>query len=201
MTAHTVLIGYGETGRAAALAVPAGIRDLVVLDIDPSRTSQAVDDGVRAVLGDGRMVDVLFSVDVAGADSVIVAVADAADAARITWAVRRAGPEVTLVVLLRSPMWRDFVVRLGADRVVVTGQVVGRELALSLRRAAPVHRPADGLTLTTRPARPGEVGRRPAELGPLTLVVVRDGARRWRDDPALSTVRADDELVVVQPEV
>lgn len=41
------------------------------------------------------------------------------------------------------------------------------------------------------------MGRRPADLGPMVFAVIRNGARRWRDDPDLSTVRVDDDLVVV----
>lgn len=137
MAAHCVLVGYGDTGRTAALTIAARTSGLVVLDTDPARISLAVADGARAVTGDGRVVDVLRSVDVASAASVIIAVPDDDAAMRITWVARRLSPDVAITTLLRSLLLGDLATELGADRVVVTDQLVGRTLGLMLRRSRP----------------------------------------------------------------
>ncbi|WP_433714045.1 potassium channel family protein [Nocardia sp. CA-084685] len=205
MSMHTVLIGYGTTGRCATQALSAEVAGagVVIVDIDCTRTTLAHGDGVRAVLGDGSDTDTLRRAGVASASRVVVAVGSDREAVRITSIVRDLNPVAMVCTSLRGPGWEQLARYLGANQVVVTGSLVGRLLGLSVRRPevladfdrALANPPS--LVVTERPVRPDEIGHDPARSGPLLLAVVRGGRIRWRDEPATSPLRAHDRLLVL----
>ncbi|MFI9415200.1 NAD-binding protein [Nocardia gamkensis] len=206
MSAHTIVIGYGSAGRSAAHAVFGGTigSNLVVVDTDTARTTEASRDGADAVVGDGRDLTVLLDAGVAAAARVAVAVSDDRDAVRITSAVRGLNNDATICTLLRSTGWKSIAKYLGADQVVVTSELAGRLLGLSLRRPDLPARFGHALrsdlavVVTERAVRGTEIGQRPTRCGSLVLAVVRGGRTRWRDDPGVARLRVSDRLIVLR---
>lgn len=206
MATHTVLIGYGDTGRVATdvLFVDHEPAELVVVDTDPNRLDLAVERGATAVLGNGTELATLRTAEVQDAHQVIVAVADDAFAVRITAAVRSVNSTARVITLVREPGWRDVAEYLGADQVIVAEEMVGRLLGLSVRPGGNGSHsrslPAGGLELTVaeRDVRESEIGRTPLACGPLVLAVVRGGMRVWREDPAVTSLQRDDQLLVLR---
>ncbi|WP_158853908.1 potassium channel family protein [Saccharothrix deserti] len=205
MASHTVLIGFGDTGRITAdvLSRERSTPRLVVVDLAPARLLPAVERGATAVVGDGADLDTLRLANVGDAARVIVAVADDMVAVRIVAAVRSVNNATTIITLLRESRWRDMAESLGADQVVVVEHIVGRLLGLSVRRPAQTtdvrQAPPEALDLavTERAVRDPEVGRAPSDCGPLVLAVVRGSTRVWLDDPSVESLRPSDRLLVL----
>lgn len=206
MAPHTVLIGYGDTGRIAAdlVAVDQPETRLVVVDTDPDRLRLVTDHTATPVLGDGTDADTLRVANVQDAAQVIVAVTDDMAAMRVITAVRQISTTATITTLVREPRLRKLAKYLGADQVIVGEQLVGRLLGLSVRRPGHAdlmrHLRADDLDLIVaeRAVREFEIGRAPSECGPFVLAVVRDGERVWLDDPDGASLRPDDRLLVLR---
>ncbi|SDP97952.1 NAD-binding protein [Lentzea jiangxiensis] len=105
MTAHILVIGYGDTGRHAvnaALAVQPDAR-MTVLDLDCVAAAEAWANGADAVAGDGRDPCSLDDAAADLADHVIIAVPDDLDAFLITRAVRPLNPHAVIVAVIREP--------------------------------------------------------------------------------------------------
>jgi voltage-gated potassium channel len=205
MTAHTVLVGYGATGRSAAQTLPGDtVGGLVVVDTDAVRADLARQDGAQPVLGDGGDVATLRAAQVPEAAHILVAVPDDPVAVRITTTARSLNREATITTLVRDPHWRTLATYLGADQVVVAADLVGRLLGMAVRqpelpeRVMRVLQQPPSLAITERPVHASEIGRPAATCGPLVLAVLRHGIRLWRDHPAASTLRAGDRLLVLR---
>ncbi|MBF6079590.1 NAD-binding protein [Nocardia beijingensis] len=206
MAAHTIVIGYGSAGRSAAHAVSDGgaASGLVVVDTDTTRTDAARREGAAAVLGDGHDLTVLHQAGAAHAARIAVAVSDDHDAVRITSTVRGLNNDATICTLLRRAGWKSLAEYLGADQVVVTGELTGRLLGLSVRRPdLPARfdralRARPDLVVAERAVRSFEVGQCPGLCKPLVLAVVRGGRTHWRDDPVVGRLRASDQLLVLR---
>lgn len=206
MAPHTVLIGYGDTGRIAADLVSVDQPDmrLLVVDTDPNRLRLIREHTATPILGDGTDVDTLLTANVRDAAQVIVAVTDDTAAMRVITAVRQISTTATITTLVREPRLRKLARYLGADQVVMGEQLVGRILGLAVRRPSQADRMrklrADDLDLVVaeRAVHDLEVGRAPAECGPFVLAVVRDGERVWLDDPDGTSLRPDDRLLVLR---
>src|SRR4051812_8176013 len=103
MFGHVVVIGYGRTGRRAALTLVelATPTSLVVVDSDSARAAIADYDGARAVHGDGCDAAVLRRADVDAALCVVVAVKSDAEGMLVTSAVRRLTRSAIILVVRR----------------------------------------------------------------------------------------------------
>lgn len=206
MASHTVLIGYGDTGRIAADALCADSRTprLVVIDTNPDILRLVPTHGGTAVLGDGANIDTLRIANAQNATQVIVAVSDDAAAVRIIAAVRWINAAATITTVVRDPQWRTLALQVGADQVIVAEQVVGRLLGLAVRQPAQADRIRQvdagdlGLAVAERAVRDSEIGRTPSECGALVLAVVRGGERVWLDDPNVARLRPGDRLLVLR---
>lgn len=201
---HTVLVGYGATGRSTARMLPDHAADLVVVDTDRQRAVLALRDGMRPVLGDGGDVATLQAAQVPDAACVVVAVSDDHTAIRVTTTARSLNRTATIITVVRDPRWRHLADYVGADQVIVAAEVVGRLLGAAVRQPdlpdrvmRALERPLD-LVVGERAVRAAEVGRAAVACGPLVLAVVRNGQRLWLDDARASTLRSADRLLVLR---
>ncbi|WHT20249.1 NAD-binding protein [Crossiella sp. CA-258035] len=208
MPGHTILIGYTATGRYAASVLAADRQQsgLVVVDHDAARLALAEADGVRPVLGNGSEEAVLHSAMIGTATHVVVTMPEDSEVARITRAARDLNRSAVITAAVHDPRWRQALLVLGADQVLVTQQVVGSLLGMSVLR--PDQPPGVqrvltgvwmGLGITERPVRRTEIDRPATECGPLVLAVCRGGSRLWLNHPQASPLRASDRLLVLRP--
>lgn len=105
LRSHTVVIGYGNKGRAAVKALREG-RDeqpqFVVVETSPAMAQEATDDGHAAVIGDATRAMILRRAGVEEAARVIVA-ADRDDTATlITLSVRQLNADALVAVAVRA---------------------------------------------------------------------------------------------------
>jgi Trk K+ transport system NAD-binding subunit len=205
MIAHTVLIGYGATGRHAARTLPDqdASCSLVVVDTDCLRGVLATRDGARFVRGDGGDLAALRAAETQQAGRVVVAVPDDAVAVRITSLARSLNRIATIVTLLHAPHWRALALCVGADQTVIASSLVGGLLGMSVQHPERLDRVGRALAATPelvvaeRGVDVAEVGCDPRTFSPLVLAVIRGGTRRWIEDPGVGVLRAGDRLLVV----
>lgn len=204
---HTVVIGFGATGRAAAARLrasgtPAG--SIVVVADDADAIADAAAAGLVGVEGDATRLDVLRAAVVDRACCVIVAVQNDATAVLATLTARQLSPAARIVCAVRErenvPLLHDG----GADAVMVTADATGRQLALNLSSPAvgdlyeQLLNPGRGLDLVERPVRPSELGRSVRDLPDAVVAVLRDGGVRLEPHGGLLLAEGDTLAVIVQ---
>lgn len=206
MASHTVLIGYGDTGRIAAHALCAdhAVPRLVVIDTDPDILRLVPTHGGTPIVGNGADIDTLRIANAQDATQVIVAVADDAAAVRVIAAVRWINTAATITTVVRDPQWRALAHHAGADQVIMAEQIVGRLLGLAVGQPAQADRIRQmnagdlGLAVAERAVRDSEIGRAPSDCGALVMAVVRGDERLWLDDPNVASLQPGDRLLVLR---
>ena len=205
---HTIVVGYGTKGRSAVRALlddGAARSEIVVVDNDPEHISEASDDGIAAINGDGTRADVLRRADVEHAVRVIVAVPRDDAAVLVTLTVRRHNPRAYVVAAVResenAPLLRDG----GANGVVVSSEAAGRLLGVAASSPSTgaifedLLVPGQGLELAERDVQREEVGLPPRACRDLVVAIIRDGQTQMFHSEQNLKLRRSDRVVVVRP--
>jgi voltage-gated potassium channel len=207
MNGHTVVIGYGTKGRAAADALCDGgerPERILVIESDPARAEEATRDGLAVVIGDGTRSAVLEHARTSRAARVIVACSRDETSVLATLSVRQLNRTATLVASVRRAENVPLLRSSGADTVIVSAEAAGRLLGVSAVSPATgvvvqdLISPGAGLDLVERPAAPDEDGSPLSAIGELVVAVVRDGQLHLYNDPDVECVRTGDRLITVQ---
>jgi voltage-gated potassium channel len=201
---HTVVIGYGNKGRAAVKALSEGAdtpQKFVVIDTSPTTAQEATDNGHAAVVGDATRALILRRAGVGKAARIIVAADRDDTAALVTLSVRQLNPDAVIAVAVRASENVALLRRSGATTVVTSSEAAGRLLGLSAQSPAAGDVIGDllvqgnGLHLIDRPVRQEEIGSSAAECEDLVLAVVRRGELVRYD--LIGTFAVDDRLIQV----
>ncbi|MEU4428470.1 potassium channel family protein [Actinoplanes sp. NPDC024001] len=202
---HTVVIGYGNKGRAAVRVLrEAADQDVqfVVVDASATTAQEAAADGHAAIVGDATRAMILRRAGVEEAARVIVAADRDDTAALVTLSVRQLTGSATITVAVRASENVPLLRRSGATSVITSSEAAGRLLGLAARSPAASEVIGDlliqgnGLRLIDRPARQDEVGASPKDCEDLILAVVRNGELMRYDQ--IRAFAADDRLIQVQ---
>ena len=132
---HTVIIGYGVKGRAAARSlVDAGTppTQVVVVAHDRATVDEATRDGFVGVVGDGRREDVLLDAAIERAKRIVVATDEDDTSILVTLTARRLSPNATIVAAVREAQNTEILRQSGANNVIPTAESAGRLMGLSL---------------------------------------------------------------------
>ncbi|GIF01263.1 potassium channel family protein [Paractinoplanes rishiriensis] len=181
---HTVVIGYGNKGRAAVRALREGADgpiQFVVVDASPYAAQEAADDGHAAIVGDATRGLILDKAGVRKADRIIVAADRDDTASLVTLSVRELNAVAVIAVAVRASENVPLLKRSGATTVITSSEAAGRLLGLSAQSPAAGHVIGDllvqreGLRLVDRAVHEDEVGRSPAECEDLIVAVIRKG--------------------------
>lgn len=204
VSAHSIIIGFGTTGAAAAARLTASgtpqHRVVVVAD-DPETVDEANAQGFVAVYGDATRRDILLAAAIERASTVIVALPDDATAVLAVLTARQLNPTARIVGAVDAQENAELLRDIGADVALVAADAAGRQLALSLTSHvagdlyAQLLSPGRGIDLTERPAQPDEVGRLAPELGPV-VAVLRQGQVLAASSSEI-LVEAGDRLVLI----
>lgn len=202
---HTVVIGYGNKGRAAVKALNEGAggkHQFVVIDTSPVTAQEAAEDGHAAVVGDATRALILTRAAVENASRIIVAADRDDTAALVTLSVRQLNRDALIAVAVRASENVPLLRRSGATTVITSSEAAGRLLGLSAQSPAAGDVIGDllvqghGLHLVDRPVRPHEVGAAPADCDDLVLAVVRAGELVRYD--RIGVLALDDRLIQVR---
>ncbi|MFJ1754814.1 potassium channel family protein [Kitasatospora sp. NPDC088134] len=204
---HTVLIGYGTKGRAAAATLRArGVapRDIVVVDTSAAAVDDANRHGLVGIVGDGTRTEVLARAELGRAARVLIATTRDDTAVLAALTARRMNPGALVTASVEhaenAPLLRDS----GADNVITAADTAGHLLGVASLSPDVGTVLEDllsaglGLEVAERRPAPEEVGQDPRRLAEPVLAVVRDGRPLRYSDPGIGTVRAGDRLIVAR---
>lgn len=207
LLAHTVIVGFGVKGRAAARELrehgvpPAKI---VVIDAGQDAVTEANQSGLVAIHGDATRNEVLEQARLGRASKVIIASDDDATAVLVTLSARRLNATAQIVVSARESENVSLLEQSGADAVITSSEAAGRMLGMAAeqpevgRVVEDLLRTGSGLDIADRPVRPEEVGTLVGGSGTRVLAVVRDGHVRRYDEATLGPLRHGDRVITVQ---
>jgi voltage-gated potassium channel len=207
---HTVIIGYGVKGRAAARSLlDNGVPGNHIVVVTPDRA--AVDEATRAglvgVIGDARREDVLRDAAVDKASRIIVATDEDDTSVLVTLTARRLAPTAMIVASVRESQNADILRQSGADTVIPTAEAAGRLMGLSLISPVAGDLMEDlldsgrGLEVMERDITREELGLAPTALdarGQIVLAVIRSGEVHRFDRSEVTSLEQGDRLVVIR---
>lgn len=207
---HTVIIGYGVKGRAAARSlVDAGTspHDIVVVAKDRGEIDEATRDGFVGVVGDGRRENVLRDAAIDRAKRIVVATNEDDTSILVTLTARRLSPHATIVAAVREAQNLEILRQSGANNVIPTAESAGRLMGLSLLSSTAGEIMEDlldsgrGLEVMEREITRDELGMSPADLdasGQIVLAVIRKGVAHRFDTNDITRLEPGDRLVVIR---
>ena len=207
---HTVIVGYGVKGRAAAQSLTdAGTpsSQIVVVSPDRSAIDQAARDGFVGVVGDGRREEVLRDAAIERATRIVVATNEDDTSILVTLTARRLCPTATIVAAVRESQNADILRQSGANTVIPTAEAAGRLMGLSLLSSTAGELMEDlldsgrGLEVVERDISGDELGLSPGDLdarGQIVLAVIRKGEAHRFDTDSIRTLESGDRLVVIR---
>ncbi len=207
---HTVIIGYGVKGRAAAKSlVDAGTarHDMVVVAMDRTEVEEATRDGFVGVVGDGRRENVLRDAAIERAKRVVVATDEDDTSILVTLTARRLSPNATIVAAVREAQNLEILRQSGANNVIPTAESAGRLMGLSLLSSTAGELMEDlldsgrGLEVAEREITRDEMGMSPSDLdaaGQIVLAVIRKGVAHRFDAGDINRLEPGDRLVVIR---
>lgn len=129
---HTIICGYGTTGRAAAstmLAQGKQKSDIVIIDRSREAVDRALSDGFSAFYGDATEEATLRRAGVHKAESVLVAPGRDDTAVLICLTVNDIEPDVNLVAAGMEEENLKLLYQAGADRVIAPAVMGGKLMA------------------------------------------------------------------------
>lgn len=207
LLAHTIVVGFGVKGKAAAASLlETGTRtdQIVIIDQSPEAVAAAGDAGFVVVHGDATRREILELASAARAARVIVATNDDARAALVTLTARQMNATASIIASVRESENANLLEQSGANTVITGAESAGRLLGLA------AHRPPlgaviedllesrSGLELVERPVDPAELGKAPVDVREPVLGVVRQQVVYRFDDLAVATLQRGDHLVVAR---
>lgn len=208
---HTIIIGYGVKGAAAAKSlVDAGERKDQIVVVTPQRAQvdEATRAGFVAVLGDARRESVLNDAVIDRASRIIVATDEDDTSVLVTLTARRLAPKARIVAPVRQTQNADILRQSGADTIIPTAESAGKLMALSLISPAAGDIMEDlldtsrGIEVVERPVNADELGKLAEEIdspGEIVLAIIRGGQVHRFDSPGAPTLQDGDSMVVIRP--
>ncbi len=121
---HVIVCGCGRMGERVATQLQTGGRDIVIVDIDPERTSIGEAIGMLYVLGDAQNEEVLEAAGIAKASTLVSTLATDAENLLVTLTARQMNPDVRIITRALDGATQKKLIRAGATRVVCP-QVIG----------------------------------------------------------------------------
>lgn len=207
VTGHSVIVGFGAKGHAAAqtlLARGVPAKRIVVVDERPRAVASANALGLAGVVGDGTRTAVLTQAEVQHAERVIIACHRDDTAVLTTLTARQLNPTAVIAASVREAENARLVKQSGATVVLTSSATAGRllgaavispqvgEVVMDLLTAGA------GVDVEERVVRAEEIGRPPHHSGQPVVAVVRDGRLLRYSDADLGVVRSGDRLIVIK---
>jgi CPA2 family monovalent cation:H+ antiporter-2 len=137
---HVIIVGYGVAGRLVARALErCGVPYLVLeLNAETVRTARA--EGLPVYYGDATSMEAVSHAGIARARALVLVMNDPIAAVRVVDAVKRAAPEIPLLIRSRYLLDQKKLLALGATDVVAEEVESGVEMLARLLRRLEVPR-------------------------------------------------------------
>lgn len=182
---HIVVLGFGVSGSEAVhelIARGTDPADVVVIDRDAARLSDAERLGCNVIGGDATRDETLHAVRIANARAVLVSAGRDDTSVLIVLTVRHLAPDVPITAVIRADDNELLARQAGADNVInpvrfagllLAGSAEGRHIADYLADLASV---SGRVQLVERPVLPEEIG------SSLDSITTGKGLRIYRED-------------------
>jgi CPA2 family monovalent cation:H+ antiporter-2 len=128
MRNHVVVIGYGESGQAAAQPISEAGYKLFVLDVDPRLVKKAKSKGITARIGDASLGDILDGASIETSRAVVITIPDHRTSRIVIHYIKKHGPGVFIAARARYRAYVDDLLQAGADCVVDESLLTGTRL-------------------------------------------------------------------------
>jgi voltage-gated potassium channel len=210
LSGHVIVCGYGRMGQVVARDVARAGKDVVVVDLQPERTSEAGEQGLMYVLGDAREEEVLKEANIQRAGCLVATLPDDADNVFLTLSARGLRADLPIFARAQELATQNKLVKAGANRVISPVMIGAGRLADLILRPAMVdfvemaHRglnlEMDQLTLLPDSKMVGRTLRElalPAKVGAVVVAILHsDGKITYNPGPDVG-LKVGDTLVMV----
>lgn len=130
-----LIIGFGPAGqRVAEGLIPAHQNRIVVVDLNQDSIDVALRYGLKGILGDSTLTEVLEHAGISDARIVVIALPDHKTARQLIYHVRDLAPEAHVIVRGRYHVRHWELLNAGAHEVVDEEDEVGQRLAERVRQ-------------------------------------------------------------------
>lgn len=134
LSGHTLVCGYGRTGRAIAAELARRNRPYVIIDQGAEEATHAHEEGQLVVVGDAMEEDVLLQAGIERAESIVVALKSDADNVFLTLTARNLNPKLRIIARGEQAATEKKLRQAGADQVVLPAVIGGRRMAALVTR-------------------------------------------------------------------
>lgn len=208
MRGHTVVMGYGTTGRSAVATLRRAGRSpdkIVIIDSDPTALAEANRDGYASFEGDVTSRGLLRRAEIHKAREAIISLSRDDTAILTTLTVRQLNPGAHITASVREGDNVTLIRQSGADSVITSADAVGRLVGMSSVNphlgdmVEDLLSSGQGLEVAQRLVEPDEVGKSPSDItSERVLGVIRNQSMRRFYDSTVSSLEVGDELLVVR---
>ena len=131
LTAHTIIVGYGQIGKRVASALQEKQMPFLVIENSPKIYFRLKEIGIEAIAGNASDAEIWEAANPEMAINLVIAIPNAFEAGRATSLARAANPGLRIIVRACSPAEAQYLHDLGADSVIL-GEA---EIAGAMERA------------------------------------------------------------------
>lgn len=131
---HVIICGYGRVGQILAAELDKQRTTFVIIDRDPAKTAMAANDGHITITGDATEEEVLQSVGVARAKTLVTAFPNDAANVFITLTARDLNPKLQIIARAEQPSTQKKLIQAGANRVVLPASIGAQRIAALITR-------------------------------------------------------------------
>lgn len=136
---HTIVCGFGKSGPALCERLKKSGHQFVVVDNHEDRIAEAVEWGYLAFQGDATDEDVLKSVRIMNAETIVVSLVTDAENVFITLSARNLCPNLRIVASAERESSSRKLQQAGANEVVMTHQMVADHMSRLVTRPSAAH--------------------------------------------------------------
>jgi voltage-gated potassium channel len=128
---HIIVCGFGRMGRLVASQLTDRQRDILIIDVNPERISQAQQEGLLTLRGDASEESTLVDARISHACTLVATLPRDSDNVYVTLTARGLCPHLVIIARAEITATEEKLRRAGADRVVCP-QVIGANRISSL---------------------------------------------------------------------
>lgn len=202
---HSVICGYGLTGRTAAMELMAmgeSKGNIVVISDSEDDSTRAAEEGYVSILGDPTKEEVLKSAVIEKANSLIITIPRDDTNILITLTAKDLNPEIKVITQVMDLQNRKLLRKSGVDVIIAPFVTGGNLMATATTQPNVVHLLEDvmtarsGIYMRERDVSASETGKSPRDLkGVVILGVVRKGKIRTMTDIDNLELREGDRIL------
>lgn len=138
LNGHTILCGFGRTGRVLAEQLAQQKQRFVIVDKSPERIAEAQELGYLVITGDATEEDALLGAGVERAKNVVTVLPDDADSVFIALTARNINKSLHIIARAEHKSSQKKLIQAGADRVVLPTTIGAQRIAAMLLRPSTV---------------------------------------------------------------